>query len=159
VQNVSAVFKKITGKDLSRKDVHIQFVGTHEGVEGDSASISIATAVISSLENIPVDQSVAMTGSLSVRGDVLPVGGITPKVEAAVQVGIKEVLIPQSNLNDVLIEDRYRDKVKIIPVVTIEDVLEHALVGKMKKKFIEKIKSFTMMDKIIPEGMVDKQIV
>jgi len=106
-----------------------------------------------------VDQSVAMTGSLSVRGDVLPVGGITPKVEAAVQAGIKEVLIPQSNLNDVLIEDRYRDKVKIIPVVTIEDVLEHALVGKMKKKFIEKIKSFTMMEKIIPEGMVDKQIV
>jgi len=159
VQNVSAVFKKFTGKDISSKDIHIQFVGTHEGVEGDSASISVATAVISSLENIPVDQSVAMTGSLSVRGDVLPVGGITPKVEAAAQAGIKEVLIPQSNLNDVLIEDRYKDKVKIIPVVSIEDVLEHALVGKMKKKFIEKIKSFTMMEKIIPEGMVDKQLV
>lgn len=159
VQNVSAVFKKFTGKDISSKDIHIQFVGTHEGVEGDSASISIATAVISSLENIPVDQSVAMTGSLSVRGDVLPVGGITPKIEAAAQAGIKEVLIPQSNLNDVLIEDRYKDKVKIIPVATIEDVLEHALVGKMKKKFIEKIKSFTMVEKIIPEGMVDKQLV
>ena len=160
VQNVSAVFKKITGKDISRKDIHIQFVGTHEGVEGDSASISIATAVISALENIPVDQSVAMTGSLSVRGDVLPVGGITPKIEAAVQAGIKEVLIPQSNLNDVLIEDRYKDKVKVIPVVTIEDVLEHALVGKMKKKFIDKIKSFTLVEKIIPEGVVvDKQIV
>jgi len=159
VQNVSAVFKKFTGKDISSKDIHIQFVGTHEGVEGDSASISVATAVISSLENIPVDQSVAMTGSLSVRGDVLPVGGITPKVEAAAQAGIKEVLIPQSNLNDVLIEDRYKDKVKIIPVVSIEDVLEHALVGKMKKKFIEKIKSFTMMEKIIPEGVVDKQLV
>lgn len=160
VQNVSAVFKKFTGKDISSKDIHIQFVGTHEGVEGDSASISVATAVISSLENIPVDQSVAMTGSLSVRGDVLPVGGITPKVEAAVQAGIEEVLIPQANLNDVLIEDRYKDKVKIIPVVTIEDVLERALVGKMKKKFIEKIKSFTTgMEKIIPEGVADKQIV
>ncbi|MEA2075269.1 MAG: ATP-dependent protease LonB [Euryarchaeota archaeon] len=158
VQNVSAVFKKFTGKDISRKDIHIQFVGTYEGVEGDSASISIATAVISSLENIPVDQSVAMTGSLSVRGEVLPVGGITPKVEAAAQAGIKEVLIPQSNLNDVLIEERYKDKVKITPVVTIEDVLEHALVGKTKKKFIEKIKSFTMMGKIIPDGVVDKQI-
>ncbi|MHC1623224.1 MAG: ATP-dependent protease LonB [Candidatus Methanospirareceae archaeon] len=159
VQNVSAVFKKFTGKDISRKDVHIQFVGTYEGVEGDSASISVATAVISSLENIPVNQSIAMTGSLSVRGDVLPVGGITPKIEAAVQAGIKEVLIPQSNLNDVLIEDRYKDKVKIIPVVTIEDVLEHALEGKMKKKFIEKVKSFTMMGKIIPDGVVDKQVV
>jgi Lon-like ATP-dependent protease len=59
----------------------------------------------------------------------------------------------------VLIEDRYKDKIKIIPVVSIEDVLEHALVGKMKKKFIEKIKSFTIMEKIIPEGVVDKQFV
>ncbi len=159
VQNVSAVFKKITGKDLSRKDIHIQFVGTHEGVEGDSASVSIATAVISALENIPVDQSVAMTGSLSVRGDVLPVGGVTAKVEAAAQAGIKDVLIPQSNLNDVLIEDRYKDKVKIIPVATIENVLEHALVGKMKKKFIEKIKSFTMIEKNILEGVAEKKAV
>ncbi len=160
VQNVSAVFKKFTGKDISTKDIHIQFVGTHEGVEGDSASISVATAVISSLEDIPVDQSVAMTGSLSVRGDVLPVGGITPKVEAAAQAGIKEVLIPQANLNDVLIEDRYKDKVKIIPVVTIEDVLEHVLVGKLKKKFIKKIKAFTTgVEKIIPEGVVDKRVI
>jgi len=158
VQNVSAVIKKFTGKDISSKDIHIQFVGTHEGVEGDSASISVATAVISSLENIPVDQSVAMTGSLSVRGDVLPVGGITPKIEAAAQAGVKEVLIPQSNLNDVLIEERYKNKIKIIPVVTIENVLEHALVGKMKKKFIEKIKSFNVIEKIIPEGVVDKQV-
>jgi len=160
VQNVSAVFKKFTGKDISTKDIHIQFVGTHEGVEGDSASISVATAVISSLENIPVDQSVAMTGSLSVRGDVLPVGGITPKVEAAAQAGVKEVLLPQANLNDVLIEDKYKDKVKIIPVVTIEDVLEHVLVGKLKKKFIEKIKTFTTgVEKIIPEGVVDKRLI
>ena len=159
VQNVSAVFKKFTGKDISKKDIHIQFVGTHEGVEGDSASISVATAVISSLENIPVNQSVAMTGSLSVRGDVLPVGGITQKIEAAAQAGVKEVLIPQANLNDVLIEERYRDKIKIIPVVMIEDVLEHVLVGKLKKKFIEKIKSFaTGVELFIPEGVVDKQI-
>ncbi|MCD6203178.1 MAG: ATP-dependent protease LonB [Methanophagales archaeon] len=160
VQNVSAVFKKFTGKDISRKDIHIQFVGTYEGVEGDSASISIATAVISSLENIPVNQSVAMTGSLSVRGDVLPVGGITQKIEAAAQAGIREVLIPQANLNDVLIEERYKDKVKVVPVLTIEDVLEHALVGKLKKKFIEKIKSFTTgVEMKIPEGVVDKRII
>ncbi|NQE06480.1 Archaeal Lon protease [ANME-1 cluster archaeon GoMg1] len=160
VQNVSAVFKKFTGKNISTKDIHIQFVGTHEGVEGDSASISIATAVISSLENIPVNQSIAMTGSLSVRGDVLPVGGVTPKVEAAVQAGIKEVLIPQANVNDVLIEDRYKEKVKITPVVSIEDVLEHVLAGKLKKKFIEKIKSFTTgVEKIIPERVVDKSAI
>ena len=144
VQNVSAVFKKLTGKDISNMDIHIQFVGTYEGVEGDSASISVATAVISALENIPVDQSVAMTGSLSVRGDVLPVGGVTPKIEAAAQAGIRKVIIPKANLKDVFIEDRYRDKVQIIPVESIEEVLEHALVGKYKKTLMEKIKSFTV---------------
>ncbi len=73
----------MTGTDVSRHDVHIQFCWDIEGVEGDSASVSIATAVISAIEKIPVDQTVAMTGSLSVRGDVLPVGGVTYKIEAA----------------------------------------------------------------------------
>ncbi len=89
VQNVSALIKKTTGKDISRMDIHIQFVGTYEGVEGDSASISIATAVLSAIQGIPVDQTVAMTGSLSVRGDVLPVGGVTYKIEAAALAGAR----------------------------------------------------------------------
>ena len=156
VQNVSAVFKKLTGKDISNKDIHIQFVGTYEGIEGDSASISVATAVISALENIPVDQSVAMTGSLSVRGDVLPVGGVTQKIEAAAEAGIRKVLIPQSNLKDVLIEDRYKEKIEIIPVATIEDVLENALAGRMKKKFLEKIRSATKDVAQMIEGVVEK---
>ncbi len=111
VQNVSAVIKNMTGADISRHDVHIQFVGTYEGVEGDSASVSIATAVISAIEKIPVDQTVAMTGSLSVRGDVLPVGGVTYKIEAAAQAGMKKVIIPKANEADVLIERAYRDKI------------------------------------------------
>jgi Lon-like ATP-dependent protease len=75
VTNVSALIKKNTGTNISNHDIHIQFLQAYEGVEGDSASVSVATAVVSALENIPVDQSVALTGSLSVRGDVLPVGG------------------------------------------------------------------------------------
>ncbi|MHC1587555.1 MAG: ATP-dependent protease LonB, partial [Candidatus Syntropharchaeia archaeon] len=148
VQNVSAIFKKFTGESISDKDIHIQFVGTYEGVEGDSASISVATAVISALEGIPVDQSVAMTGSLSVRGDVLPVGGVTHKIEAAAVAGIKTVLIPQSNLGDVIIEDSYKEKIEIVPVVTIEDVLEHSLVGKRKERLLKKIRRFTPETKI-----------
>ncbi|MCK4319178.1 ATP-dependent protease LonB, partial [Candidatus Micrarchaeota archaeon] len=84
VENVSAIFKKYGGVSLSNKDIHIQFLQTYEGVEGDSASISIALAVISDLEQIKVKQSYGMTGSLSVRGEVLPVGGVSAKVEAAV---------------------------------------------------------------------------
>ena len=138
VQNVSAVFKKHPGKDISNLDMHIQFIGTHEGVEGDSASISIATAVISALEKIPVDQSVAMTGSLSVRGKVLPVGGVTAKIEAAVKSGITKVLIPRANMQDVLIENRYRKRVRIIPVGDLKDVLDNALVRK-KRGLIDRV--------------------
>jgi len=142
VQNVSALIKKHTGKDISNLDIHIQFVGTAgSGVEGDSASISVATAVISALEEIEVDQSVAMTGSLSVRGQVLPVGGVTAKIEAAAEAGIKKVIIPRTNLKDVLLEERYKNKIQVIPVDTIGEVLDHALVGTKKATLIAKLAS------------------
>jgi Lon-like ATP-dependent protease len=81
-----------------------------------------------------------MTGSLSVRGDVLPIGGVTYKIEAAALAGIKKVIIPRSNLGDVLIEDEYKDKIEIIPVTKIEEVLEHSLVGIEKAGFIARLK-------------------
>ncbi|AFV23018.1 ATP-dependent protease Lon [Methanolobus psychrophilus R15] len=143
VQNVSAVIKNITGKNVTNHDIHIQFIGTYEGVEGDSASISIATAVISALEGIPIDQSVAMTGSLSVRGDVLPIGGVTYKIEAAAQAGIKKVIIPKSNEDDVLIEEAYKDKIEIVPVTNIIEVIEHSLVGPEKNRIMEKLQNIT----------------
>jgi len=127
VQNVSALIKKHSD-DVSKYDIHIQFLQTHEGVEGDSASISVATAVFSSIRGIPVDQSIAMTGSLSVRGDVLPIGGVTPKIEAACEAGLKKVLIPTANKKDVILEAKYKDKIEIVTVSRIEEVLQHALV-------------------------------
>jgi len=140
VQNVSALIKKYTGEDISNHDVHVQFVGTYEGVEGDSASISVATAVISALEDVPVDQTVAMTGSLSVRGVVLPVGGVTAKIEAAAETGIERVLIPMDNMKDVVLEARYQDKIEVIPVETLNEVLTHALVsGKKKEGLMNKL--------------------
>lgn len=142
VKNVSAVIKKVTGKEIEAIDIHIQFIGTYEGVEGDSASISIATAVLSAYEKIPVKQSVAMTGSLSVRGDVLPIGGVTYKIEAAAQAGIQKVIIPKSNEQDVMIEDAYKDMVEIVTVSTIAEVLQHALVESPKKEeFLKKLET------------------
>ncbi len=141
VMNVSAIVKKFTGRDISNYDIHIQFVGTYEGVEGDSASISVATAVISALEGIPVDQSVAMTGSLSVRGDVLPVGGVTQKIEAAIQAGLRKVIIPKDNLDDVLLDAEHKGKIEIVAVSRIEEVLEHALVEcEKKRELLDKFK-------------------
>ncbi|MDD1770713.1 MAG: ATP-dependent protease LonB, partial [Methanomassiliicoccales archaeon] len=133
VQNVSAIIKKYTGEDISNHDVHVQFIGTYEGVEGDSASISVATAVISALEEVPVDQTVAMTGSLSVRGMVLPVGGVTAKIEAAAEAGIKKVIIPLANMRDVVLEDKYIGKIQIVTASNMSEVLENALVGGIKK--------------------------
>ena len=144
IKNVSAILKKFTGKDVRNIDIHIQFIGTYMGVEGDSASVSVATAVVSAIEGIPVRQDVAMTGSLSVRGDVLPVGGVTYKIEAAVKAGIKTVLIPRMNLGDVLIEERYKPLVTIIPVDTIDDVLKVALVPENSAGFLIKLKNMAL---------------
>ncbi len=141
VQNVSAVFKKISGQNISDLDVHIQFVGTYEGVEGDSASISIATAVVSAIEGIPVDQSVAMTGSLSVRGNVLPVGGVTAKVEAAIDSGLSKVIVPMANFGDIVLDEAHQGRIEIIPVSDIMEVLDNALTfSSEKQKFIGRLK-------------------
>jgi Lon-like ATP-dependent protease len=153
VQNVAALIKKYTGEDISNHDIHVQFIGTYEGVEGDSASVSVATAVISALENVEVDQSVAMTGSLSVRGQVLPVGGITAKIEAAAEMGLKTVLIPKENMKDVLLEDKYIGKIKVIPVETLRDVLQYATVGSRKENLLKKLAA------LVPRGSAQGGII
>ena len=132
VTNISAVVKKLTGKDIRDYDLHVQFPGTHN-VDGDSASITMATAIISAFEGVPIDQNLAMTGSLTVRGEVLPIGGGSAKIEAAVKSGIKRVVIPRSNMNDVLIDEKYESQVEILAVDSLDEVLEHALVGKEEK--------------------------
>ena len=127
VKNISAIIKRHMGRDISRYDIHIQFLQTYAGVEGDSASVSVAVAVVSALEGIPVDQSVAMTGSLSVRGDVLPVGGVSSKVKAAIDAGLSKVIIPAMNKDDLFLEDEEKKKIEIIPVSNIAEVLKYSL--------------------------------
>ena len=137
VKNVSAIIKKHMGKDIANYDMHVQFLQI-EGVEGDSASISVAVSIISAMENVPVDQSTAMTGSLSVRGEVLPVGGVTNKVEAAVDAGIKAVILPASNLEDVSLSKDKLKRIKLIPVKTLADVLKYSLKSGARKDAIIK---------------------
>ena len=149
VTNVSAVIKKLTGKDISDYDIHIQFVDTH-GVDGDSASITIATAVISALEEIPIRQDLAMTGSLSVRGEVLPIGGVTAKIEAAAASGVKTVVVPRANMQDVLLDDKYVDIVEVIAVDSLDEVMEHALIKHDHKAgLVERLGN--VIDRLTPE--------
>jgi Lon-like ATP-dependent protease len=136
VENVSAIIKRY--KDVRDYDIHVQFLQTYEGVEGDSASISVALAVIAALEGIPVRQDVCMTGSLSVRGEVLPVGGIVQKIDAAIASGLKEVIIPEMNYGDVA--DDQKKRIKIIKAKNIVDVVRAALVDcKKKEELIKKL--------------------
>ena len=102
---------------------------------------ALATSIISALHEIPVKQSIAMTGSLSVRGDVLPVGGVSAKVEAAIEAGLKKVIVPQSNLNDIILDPAKMKKIEIIAVSSIVDVLAEALNWKGKQEILKKLKS------------------
>lgn len=142
IVNVSAMVKSMFGEDIRKdKDIFVQFLQTYEGVEGDSASIAVAVATISALKGVPIRQDVAMTGSLSVRGDVLPVGGVTYKVEAAIEAGLKEVLIPESNAKDIVLEKQELGKIKITPVKKLSDVLHVALDWSKHKSLQKKLKN------------------
>ncbi len=138
VKNVSAIIKKHIGRDVANYDMHVQFLQSYAGVEGDSASISVAISIISAMENMPVDQSIAMTGSLSVRGEVLPVGGITSKVEAAISAGMRAVIIPASNVDDVYISKDRLKKIRIMPAKTLGDVIKYSIKGSKRRDEIIK---------------------
>jgi Lon-like ATP-dependent protease len=145
IKNVSAIIKKYFGEDIRDKyDLHVQFLQTYEGVEGDSASVAVAIAVISALKKIPIKQSYAMTGSLSVRGEILPVGGVGSKVEAAIDAGIEKVIVPQSNVQDIVIDADRLKKIKLVPVLHLYEVFEEVFdwTGKeqLKKTIITQMK-------------------
>ena len=117
--------------------------------------MGIAAVVISALEEAEVDQSIALTGSLSVRGQVLPVGGVTAKIEAAAEVGIRKVLIPEANMQDVLLESRYRGKIEVVPVATLQDVLDNILIaGPGKEGLLEKLALARFVDRPVQQVLV-----
>lgn len=131
IHNVNAIVRTLYGEDIKEtKDVYVQFLQTYEGVEGDSASIAVATAIISALKGLPVRQNVAMTGSLSIRGEVLPIGGVTNKIEAAIEAGMSKVIVPEGNFKDIFLGKEKQKKIEIIPVTRIEEVLKHSLEAK-----------------------------
>ncbi len=159
VKNVSAIIKKHMHRDMASYDVHVQFLQTYEGVEGDSASISVAVAVISAFESIPVDQEVAMTGSLSVRGEVLPVGGVSNKVIAAIEAGMKIAVIPKSNMGDININKKELRKIKIIPAGNIAEVLEHVLKkSKRRDQLVRALKKYMTSDSAEREPLTASNI-
>jgi len=125
--NAAVVVRKITGKNMNDYDLHVNIVGGGN-VDGPSAGVAMLLAIISAIENIPLKQDIAVTGEVSIQGKVKPVGGIREKLHAAEQAGLKEVLIPSENINDINTEN----KIKATPIVTVTDALKKVLVDSGK---------------------------
>ncbi|MDP5272685.1 ATP-dependent protease LonB [Chengkuizengella axinellae] len=122
LENVLTVLRQV-GINADDYDIHINFPGGIP-MDGPSAGVTIATAIASAVNNIPVDNKIAMTGEVSIHGKVKPVGGVVAKVEAAIQAGAKKVFIPKENWQDTFFTIK---EVEVIPMETIEQVLKYAI--------------------------------
>ena len=114
---------------FDKRDIHVHVPEGATPKDGPSAGIAMATAIVSVLTGIPVRKDIAMTGEITLRGRVLPIGGLKEKLLAALRGGIKTVMIPEENAKDLAdVPDSVKNGMEIIPVARVDDVLKHALV-------------------------------
>ena len=129
------------------KDIHIHVPEGAVPKDGPSAGVTMATALLSALTNTPVNQFVAMTGEISLRGRVLPIGGLREKTMAAYRMGIKTVIIPQKNVPDLSeIDEKVRAALKFVPVTELDEVFEQALVTPKEEKERKSIAAVVQKD-------------
>ncbi|MFO7263991.1 MAG: S16 family serine protease, partial [Bacillota bacterium] len=130
LENVLTVLKQRKDIEPSNYDIHVNFPGGIP-IDGPSAGAAIATAIYSAIHGIPVDNEVAMTGEMGIRGDIKPVGGVVAKVMAAKEAGAKKVLIPKDNWQSMFDE---MEGIQVIPVENIDQLFAHALIGDSQYK-------------------------
>lgn len=122
-------------KFYKEKDIHIHVPEGAVPKDGPSAGVTMATALLSALTDTPVNQYVAMTGEISLRGRVLPIGGLREKTMAAYRMGIKTVIIPQKNVPDLAeIDEKVRTALNFVPVTELDEVFEIALIKKENER-------------------------
>jgi ATP-dependent Lon protease len=113
---------------FDRRDIHVHVPEGATPKDGPSAGVAMATAIVSVMTGIPVHRDIAMTGEITLRGRVLPIGGLKEKLLAALRGGLKKVLIPEENAKDLAdIPDSVKNGLEIVPVARMEEVLSHAL--------------------------------
>ncbi|UNK36950.1 endopeptidase La [Shinella sp. H4-D48] len=116
---------------FDKTDIHVHVPEGATPKDGPSAGIAMATAIVSIMTGIPVSKDIAMTGEVTLRGRVLPIGGLKEKLLAALRGGIKKVLIPEENAKDLAdIPDNVKNNMEIVPVSRMGEVIEHALLRK-----------------------------
>jgi ATP-dependent Lon protease len=115
---------------FDKRDIHVHVPEGATPKDGPSAGIAMATAIVSVLTHIPIRRDIAMTGEVTLRGRVLPIGGLKEKLLAALHSGIKNVLIPKDNEKDLAdIPDNVKKGLRIVPVSTVDEVIAEALVS------------------------------
>jgi ATP-dependent Lon protease len=116
---------------FDKRDIHVHVPEGATPKDGPSAGVAMVTAIVSVMTGIPVRRDVAMTGEITLRGRVLPIGGLKEKLLAAARGGMKTVLIPEENAKDLVeIADTIKKGLEIVPVTRMDEVLERALVRK-----------------------------
>jgi ATP-dependent Lon protease len=119
----------ITPPTFTKRDIHVHVPEGATPKDGPSAGVAMVTSIVSVLTGIPVHREIAMTGEITLRGRVLPIGGLKEKLLAALRGGIKTVLIPKENEKDLdEIPDNVKRGLNIVPVGTVDEVLSRALV-------------------------------
>jgi ATP-dependent Lon protease len=141
-ESVSAAISYIRSRSISfgikpplfeKRDIHVHVPEGATPKDGPSAGIAMAVSIISALTGVPVRKDIAMTGEITLRGRVLPIGGLKEKLLAALRAGITTVLIPKDNEKDLAeIPDNVKKSLKIIPVSHVDDVIAQALVRKLE---------------------------
>ncbi len=117
---------------FDKADIHVHVPEGATPKDGPSAGVAMVSSIVSVLTGVPVRHDVAMTGEITLRGRVLPIGGLKEKRLAALRGGIKTVLIPRENEKDLAdIPDNVKRGMEIVPTSTVDEVLEHALVEKL----------------------------
>jgi ATP-dependent Lon protease len=114
---------------FDRRDIHVHVPEGATPKDGPSAGVAMVTAIVSIMTGIPVRRDIAMTGEITLRGRILPIGGLKEKLLAALRGGLKKVLIPEENAKDLVdIPASVKNVLEIVPVSRMDEVLKHALV-------------------------------